>query len=292
MNVATDGLRHEADMDLGELLRVLWSRRLLLTAIVTVFVALAVAAAFLITPVYRSSVLLVPADVEGSGMGSLLGGLGELGGLAALAGVNIAGNRSATEESLAVLRSREFTEAFIRDRDLLPLLFRDAWDAESKQWRDQEDPPSMADGYKYFNQAVRGVGQDTRTGLVTLRIDWRDPEVSAAWANELVQRLNAEMRRRAIERTNASVEYLEQELENTVLVDTRGAISRLMETQINQRMLANVTAEYAFRVVDRALPPDEDDPVRPRKLLMVVAAAGAGLLLGIVLVLATRRWRR
>jgi uncharacterized protein involved in exopolysaccharide biosynthesis len=264
---------------------------LLLAAIVAVFVALATTAAFLVTPVYRSSALLVPADVEGSGMGSLLGGLGELGGLAALAGVDLGGGRSATEESLAVLRSREFTEAFIRDRDLLPVLFHTAWDEDAKQWRDPEDPPTMAEGYKYFHQTVRGVSQDTRTGLVTLRIDWRDPQVSADWANELVGRLNAEMRRRAIERTNASVEYLEKELENTVLVDTRTAISRLMETQINQRMLANVTAEYAFRVVDRALPPDEDDPVRPRKLLMVVAAAAAGLLLGIVIVLATRRWR-
>lgn len=276
-------------MDLTELLRLLWARRLLIAASVVGFSLLAAAAAFLMTPVYRSSVLLVPAEVETSGMSSLLGGLGELGGLAALAGLDIGGSGTATDEALAVLRSRAFTESFIRDHDLLPQLFDDQWDEAASRWRDPEDPPTMAEGHKYFDETVRSVSQDTRTGLVTVRVDWRDPDTSADWANELVDRLNAEMRRRAIARTDASVKYLEEELANTVIVDTRTAISRLMETQINQRMLANVTEEYAFRVLDRALPPDDDDPVRPRTLVMIVSAAAAGLLFGVIVALATRR---
>lgn len=278
-------------MDLAELFRLLWVRRWLLTSIVVVFIALAVAAALLMTPIYRSSALLVPAEVETSGMSSLLGGLGELGGLAALAGLDLGGSGNATAESLAVLRSRSFTEAFLRDLDLMPVLFADAWDAAGKRWRNPDDAPSMADGYKYFDEEIRSVTQDARTGLVTVNVDWRDAAVSAEWANALVDRLNAEMRRRAIERTNAAVKFLEQELANTVIVDTRTAIGRLMETQINQRMLANVTEEYAFRVIDRALPPDDDDPVRPRPLVMVVLATAAGLLAGVVVVLATRRRR-
>lgn len=279
-------------MDLSELLRLLWAKRILMAGCVAAFILSAAAAAFLMTPVYRSSVLLVPADVQTSGVSSLLGGLGELGGLAALAGVDVGGSSSATDEALAVLRSRAFTEAFIRARNLLPELFGDRWDSARGQWADPENPPTMAQGYRYFDQSVRSVSQDARTGLVTVRVDWRDPVVSAEWANDLVDRLNAEMRRRAIARTNASVKYLEQELANTVIVDTRSAVSRLMESHINQRMLANVTEEYAFRVIDRALPPDDDDPVRPRTLVMLVSAAAAGLLAGVVVVLATRRSRR
>jgi len=279
-------------MDLAELFRLLWRRRLMLAGIVAAFVVLAAIAGMLITPTYRSETLLVPSEVEAGGVSSLLGGLGELGGLAALAGMDIGGSGNTTDEALAVLRSRSFTEDFIRDRNLLPVLFEDAWDPAENRWRDPDDPPTLSDGYKYFNESVRGISLDTRTGLVTVRVDWRDAAVSAEWANDLVQRLNAEMRRRAIDRTNASVKFLEQELASTVIVDTRTAIGRLMETQINQRMLANVTEEYAFRVIDRALPPDEDDPVRPRKLVMIVTAAAAGLLFGIVIVLATRRRSR
>jgi uncharacterized protein involved in exopolysaccharide biosynthesis len=270
-------------MDLGALFELLWSRHWLISACVVVCVGLAGAAAFLMTPVYRAATVLVPAEVERSGVGSLAGGLGDLAGLSALVGVDIGSGSRATDEALAVLRSREFTEGFIRDRGLMPLLFRQQWDAEAQRWRgDADDEPTMAEGFKYFNERLRSVSQDTRTGLVTVRIDWRDPNQAADWANQLVARLNAEMRARAIARTKASVGFLEQELASTVIVDTRSAISRLMESQINQRMLANVTEEYAFRVVDKALPPDEDDPVRPRKLMMLVTGAAIGLLFGVV----------
>ena len=290
MSASTDSLRNEADMDLGALFELLWSRRWLITACVVVCAGVAGAAAFLLTPVYRAATVLVPADVERSGVGSLAGGLGDLGGLTALAGIDISSGSRATDEALAVLRSREFTEGFIRDQNLMPLLFRKLWDADAQRWLgDADDQPTAAEGFKYFNERLRSVSQDTRTGLVTVRIDWRDPMQAAEWANALVARLNAEMRGRAIERTNASVRFLEKELTTTIIVDTRAAISRLMDAQINQRMLANVTEEYAFRVVDKALPPDDDDPVRPRKLVMLVTGMAIGLLFGVVWVVVARR---
>ena len=54
------------------------------------------------------------------------------------------------------------------------------------------------------------------------------------------------------------------------------AINRLIEGQIRQRMIASVTQEYAFRVVDRALTPDLSDKVRPKRALMLLG----GLIIG------------
>ena len=85
--------------------------------------------------------------------------------------------------------------------------------------------------------------------------------------------------------TNLSVGYLEKELEATSTIETRLAINRLMEAQINQRMLANVTQEYAFRVVDRALPPEPDDAVGPRKLVLLALGPSVGLIFGVFAVL-------
>jgi uncharacterized protein involved in exopolysaccharide biosynthesis len=56
----------------------------------------------------------------------------------------------------------------------------------------------------------------------------------------------------------------------------REAIPRLMEAQIKQRMLANVLHEYAFRVVDSAMPPDKADRIRPNKPLLVAAGVFGG----------------
>jgi LPS O-antigen subunit length determinant protein (WzzB/FepE family) len=58
-----------------------------------------------------------------------------------------------------------------------------------------------------------------------------------------------------------------------------------MEAQINQRMLANVTQEYAFRTVDRAMPPDPDDVVRPNKVVLAALGPTAGFIFGVIAVL-------
>src|SRR6185503_13921362 len=151
------------------------------------------------------------------------------------------------------------------------------WDAQARQWKgDPKNWPTPARAVKYFDQRIRTITRDKLSGLVTVSVDWKDPELAASWANALVQRLNAEMRVRAIERTNGAVAFLEKELGATSAVETRQAINRLMEAQINQRMLANVTEEFAFRVVDPALLPDKSDIIRPKKVLLALTGPVVG----------------
>jgi len=82
------------------------------------------------------------------------------------------------------------------------------------------------------------------------------------------------------------LKYLERELTNTSTLGTREAINRLIEAQIKQRMLANVTLEFAFRVVDPATVADADDPVRPQKFLLFLLGPIVGFSLGVFAILA------
>jgi LPS O-antigen subunit length determinant protein (WzzB/FepE family) len=50
-------------------------------------------------------------------------------------------------------------------------------------------------------------------------------------------------------------------------------------------MLANVMPEYAFRVVDPALPPDLRDIVRPNKTFIVILGFLVGAMIGITIAL-------
>jgi uncharacterized protein involved in exopolysaccharide biosynthesis len=268
-------------------LRVLFSRvfksRFYILAIIVGCTAAFAAAAFLITPVYRATTLLIPASADRDTLGrSLSSTLSQLGGLASLAGVNAGASDQNTEEALAVLRSRQFIERFIREEDLMPRLFADKWNGETHSWKvpaDKQPTPSQA--YRHFSHDVCLITQDKKTGLVTLQIDWTNREEAAAWANKLVARLNLEMRDRAIEKANASVGYLEKEMASTTAVETHLAVSHLMENEVKQRMLANVTPEYAFRTVDKAVTPDRTDVVKPKKLLLLLAGPFVGLIVGI-----------
>jgi uncharacterized protein involved in exopolysaccharide biosynthesis len=276
---------YDDELDLRELLLRLWRGRTWIVGSAVVCIGIAAIIAFTTVPVYRAKTVLTPAGDRDNLSRSLSSALGSLGGLASLAGVEVGGADAAVEEALAVLTSREFTEKFIVENNLMPELYPGKWNAATKAWKDPADVPPLARGYKTFDEEVRYVERDKKTGLVVLQIDWRDREKASEWANALVRKLNSEMRVRAISQSDASIGFLKNELANTTVLEIREAINRLLEGQIRQRMLANVTQEYSFRVVDRALVPDLTDKVRPKKMLMMLVGGILGGLLGAAIVM-------
>jgi uncharacterized protein involved in exopolysaccharide biosynthesis len=287
LNSTRQEFDHEETLDiramLSQLLRAKWW---ILGGTVVCALAFA-AAAFLMTPIYRASAVLIPVSAERNSLAgtsnSALGSIG--GGLASLAGLNISTNDPATEEALGVLRSKEFVQSFIVDNNLMPQLFRPGRHGLLDAILRRKSPPTLNRGIKYFIKNIRSVLQDTKTGLVTVQVDWKDRNAAAAWANEMVKRVNSEMRTRAVSNAEASIAFLERELSRTSLMETRDAINRLIETQEKQKMLANVTEEYAFRVVDPAIAPDADDLYKPPKWLLVTGGPIVGFVLSSALVL-------
>jgi uncharacterized protein involved in exopolysaccharide biosynthesis len=258
------------EIDLGRVVRLLWRRRWWIIGAAVLGSSAALALAMVMTPVYRASVVMVPVDDAGAG-GALGSAMGQLGGLASLVGLNVSGGGSLTPEALAVLRSRRFLEGFFAEENLLPVLFSKRWNATTNSWTvTGEQVPTAGDAYRFFAKRVLNVSEDKKTSLVTLSINWRNPDQAADWANKLTARINGEMRLRAQQQADASVGFLKRELETTLDIGTREAVNRLMEVEIKRRMLANTRQEYAFRVVERAFAPELKDKVSPQKLLMLI----------------------
>ncbi len=264
-----------------ELFAVVWKRRRLIAVCGLASTLVFSVLAFLMTPVFRGSAVLVPAVNDRSMLeGSLSSALGSVGGLASLAGLNLGSRESQVEESLAVLRSHEFTENFIETNHLMPLLFPKKWDAARGQWKGPpEEHPTLNRAFKVFDD-MRKVTRDTKTGLITLQIDFTDRYKAAEWTNLMVDQLNGEMRARAIRNSDASLGFLQKELATTIDVGTRDAVNRLIESEIKQKMLANVTQQYSLRFVDRALVPDRTDKVAPKKSLIIASGLILGVLMG------------
>lgn len=269
------------DRSLGDLLLQWWRGKWIVGGVAFAFILGFGAMAFLSAPVFRATTWLVSAESQRTG--SLGAALGSLSNLAAVVGIDVgAGQDAQTQEALAVLHSRAFRESFIEDLDLMPQLFKSRWDASSGKWKDPADPPTMADAIEELNEMVV-ISRDPRTNLYRIQIEWTDPSATATWVNTMVSRVNAEMRERAIRRSTALIDHLEQELARTNAVATRDAISQLLAAQVNERMFASVTSEYAFTVVERAPVPDRK--VRPRKGLQLMLGAITGGFIGSVFVL-------
>ncbi|MEO1542758.1 MAG: Wzz/FepE/Etk N-terminal domain-containing protein [Pseudomonadota bacterium] len=226
---------------------------------------------FVATPLYESSVLLMPEPDEQAGLpAGLSAGLGSI---ASLAGVNVGGENRLHIEAMATLKSRSFVLGFIDQNALRPILFANRWSTTQSTWK--KSPPSDDDVLERFLEDVLVVREDSGDGLVTVSVIWYDPELARSWANLLAEAINSEMRNRSRDLAEASIEYLEQELAKTSNVAVQQAIGALLEKQITNVMVANVRPQYAFRVIDPAIASSLDNPVFPKPVLLV----GAGVFL-------------
>jgi uncharacterized protein involved in exopolysaccharide biosynthesis len=253
-------------------------RRWGLVVIVTMAGA-AIAAVMAVTQdrIYQGQAIVIP--VESDALGSEVGALSaQFGGLASLVGIDL-GKGSNRREAIELLRSRGFIARFITDEQLLPVLFAEKWDRSKGRWKAarRSSVPTLNDGVRYFEKKIRGVTEDNRTGVVRVTILWKNPEDAARWANVLVERVNAELSSRSIAESERMLAYLGNELKKTQVVEVQQAIYRLMENQIKSITFANAREDFALRVIDSARPADQDDFVKPRRLLLVVLGALAGL---------------
>lgn len=279
------GYPEEEEIDLIELWQILWKRRLLIIS-VTLLCGFASAAISLLMPnVYRAEVLLSPVAEEGSktGIASALGGLG---GLASLAGVSL-GAGSSVEESLAVLKSRKFVWQFINQNQLMPQLFADDWNIKKQQWQEQdpEEQPTLWDGYREFTKGgLLSASIGKKNSLVTVAIEWINPEQAAEWVNLLVEQLNAYLRMEAIARSQSRLQYLSEELSKSQVADMQQTLYELIAQEQKTAMLANTQKQFAFRILDPAAVPDEK--AKPRRSLITLAGLMMGLIMSIMSVFA------
>jgi uncharacterized protein involved in exopolysaccharide biosynthesis len=276
----------EDEIDLLELIRTLLHAWKIIVGITILCTGLAVAYALYAPEVFKAETLLAPAQEEKSGASSALS---QFGGLAAMAGVSIPSS-SNIERVLATLETREFLKKFISSQKLLPIIFDDLWDESSNSWKliEGQEKLTTEDGIGALQGAIE-VDQG-KSALITLSISWKDPDIAAQWANDLVKQLNEQLRQKAITDSNKRVGYLEQELAKTTLQDMRAVLYNLLESEKQKAMLANVNEDFALEVIDPAVAPETRE--KPKRKLIVALGGVCGGFLGIFAVFISQFLRK
>lgn len=253
------------DIDMLALMRTAWNYRIFIALVTLACGIIAVVFALIATPIYRSEIVIT--EVRDSGMGGGASIMGQLGGLASLAGVNLGAN-SPGREARAVLQSRNLVEEFIKRYELLPELY-----AKTKK------PPTMWLAVKEFREGVLGIREDTRKGTITVTVNWTNPIVAARWANDFVALVNEVLRTRAVDEAKRNIKYLNEQIALTNVVELQRVMYNLVESETKTLMLANVRADYAFAVVDPAVPPEIR--VKPKRTVIVLFGLAIGFFVGI-----------
>ena len=299
--------QYDDEIDLRELFMVLWAGRIKIVAITAVFAVASVIYALSVPNQYKATALLAPAQSSGGG---LSGALGQLGGLASLAGVSIGGGES-SEAQIAqeIMKSWNFIEAFIADNDLAVELFAaegwrkgsnelkindDVYDSQNKQWLLENEsgvvgPPSSWNLFKTFSERL-AVSEDKKSGLVSVSIEYYSPQIAKQWLDMYVSAVNAHMQQRQVDKVTNNINYLQAQIEKTSIAEMREVFYTIIEEQTKNKMVAEASPEYAFVAVSPSMVPEEKS--QPKRALICILGTLLGGMLSVLLVLAMHYTRK
>jgi uncharacterized protein involved in exopolysaccharide biosynthesis len=267
------------DITLRDFLAVTWRKRWLVGAVVIVCTIAGAGAGFLLVKQYRAEIVISPVTDSPTGIAGGLSSLAsQYGELASMAGISMSG-KGTKEEAVATLSSELITETYVRDENLLPVLYAKKWDAGAERWKpsDPSKIPTLWKANQYFKKSIREVKQDKQTGLVTMRITWSNPIAAAKWANGLVSLTNQYLRDKAINESERNIAYLNEQAAKTSVVEVRTAIYSILKEEVNKQMIAKGRDEYALKVIDPARAPEISSSPTPLLLGALGFAIGAAL---------------
>ena len=292
--------QYDDEIDLRELFSVLWDGKKLIVGITAVFALVAVFYALSIPNQYRATAMVLPA--QGSG-GGLSGALGQLGGLASLAGVSIGGGESSEAQvAQEIMRSRGFIEEFISENNIdVEVFAAQGWDRGSNQLEINSDlydvdsslwlrdapagktvQPTGWELYKSFS-GMFSVSEDKKTGMISISVEYFSPEIAKQWVDQLIIGINQHMQSRKLDKVNINIQYLEAQIQKTSIAEMREVFYTIIEEQIKSKMLAEASPEYAFVTVSPAMVPEEKS--QPKRALICILGTLLGGMLAVLLVL-------
>lgn len=288
----------DEEIDFGSLVIEVIRFKLHVFVITFLFFLMSVVYVINLPDVYRSEALLAPVSTESTSRVS-----GQLGGLAALAGVNLAGaSGDNVSLSIEIMKSREFITHVIQKYELaVPIYAAIGWerqtnhiivdaslyDEESKIWTRKIAPPflpepSIIEVLDVF-RTMYSVNHNKSTGLVSISVEHFSPYFAKEITDKLVLEINSRMRERELRSANKSIDYLNERVVQTQISEVRTMLFSLIEEQTKKVMLAKVKDDFIFETIDSALV--SEYKVKPKRPLIVLLATLSGFLFSIFYVL-------
>ena len=299
-NIQND-TQYDDEIDLRELFGALWAGSRKIIAITAVFAFVSVIYALSLSDQYKATVLLAPAQSDGAGLSSALG---QLGGLASLAGVSIGGGDS-SEAQMAqeIMKSWSFIDVFIAENNISVEVYAaegwsrgsnelqiddDIYDAETKTWLVENDntgevgPPSSWVLFQAFSERLV-VSENKKSGLVSVSIEYYSPQIAKQWLDMYVAAINAHMQQRQMEKVTNNINYLQAQIENTSIAEMREVFYTIIAEQTKNKMLSEASPEYAFVAVSPSMVPEEKS--QPERAFICIIGTLLGGILSVLLVL-------
>tara|TARA_B100000242_G_C43052322_1_gene491772 strand:+ start:110 stop:1054 length:945 start_codon:yes stop_codon:yes gene_type:complete len=278
-----------------QVLKIFFKRIKIISIFSIVSVILSIGIALLIPNVYMSSALLAPAeDTE-----SLSSKLGAYSSLAGIANVSLPGetNNSSSEAIERIKSFSFFQDYFLPNIKLEDLYAANGWDEETNQvtykskifdnkkgtWVREVKPPkkskpSNQEAFEIYED-ILSISEDRKTMFVRVSIEHFSPHIAKEWLEIIIFNINESMRKIDQDTAKDSISFLNQTAQDTNLNEIKEAISALLETQMQNLMLASASEYYIFKIIDYPIAAEEK--IRPNRAIVVILGSIIGFLVAL-----------
>jgi len=295
MNDQIDPINNNEDsvgIDLHELIRLFRSNIKIIFLITSIFAAVSVAVSLNLPNIYSSRAILTITDKEIGGGSSSGPGAG-MGGIAAMAGIQISsGTNDLGFTVIETIKSYDFLDHLINIDGVLENLYAaidydaaadqiiyddNLYDSKTEEWIIEK--PSNVQAYGKYISSI-AVSKNKTNGFIYLNFSHFSPRFTKDFTNLIVKEVNDVIRLRDLDESNKSMHFLKAKLGDTSETEIRFTINELIKTEIKTQTFANIKENYAVEPVDSAFLPNQKSS--PARALICIFGTLIGFILSYV----------
>lgn len=263
-----------------DIIRLIWRGRKILIGVWLGVVALVGLYLCFAERYYDEEVLVIPnqaaIDLIGRGKKDILS-------LNPLSGVLGKGQLTGVHaEAATILQSIHFLASFVKKENILPVLFADKWDESRHAWDLDADevPPTPEAGARYFKKHLLDVQISANADEIRIIVTWNNAEQGAKLANALVTAVNDDVRHRYATEARAHYQAILALMQKPGLpLDVQAMLASTAVDKLDVLTMANVEPDFAFKVIDPALPITQ--PSFPKVFITLAVAIVLGAFVGV-----------
>ena len=296
MNLEKKELLSDEEINLNEVVKVLWKEKYKIFIFSFVFCIFGLLISFSTSDIYKSEAILASSDQ--SNLNNLLD---RYSGIASLTGLNISGSGEIdkVEMGIEIMSSLDFFEKFSASKDILFLVAavkgwdskndtfqidQEVYDFKTKKWNSSgkfsiNGKPSLQDVHSKFIDNL-DIEKDLDSGFLKISYKHFSPKAAKDILEELILQINELIRQKDISEAENSIKFLQEEMIKNKFIGVQSAMSNLIQSQMETIMVANASSEYLFKILSSPFVPERKDS--PNRLLIVIITFLIGFFLSLI----------
>ena len=153
----------------------------------------------------------------------------------------------------------------------------------TNQWTSTKNIPTTAKRLKKFKKNIR-ISLDPENSFIKIDYIHLSPYVAKKTLDLILRELNLINRKKALDKSNKTLEYLSNQLKKYSLRNVIESINSLTEIELNKLVVANVKNDYTLAIVDSSFVPEKKSYPRRALVMLMVFLLSFFLLTGYFLI--------